>query len=120
MPVQTSVLVTHTHWDHIQGFPFFVPSFVPGFAIDVYAPPNIDTDIESIFRGQLDRAYFPVQMEDMQAKFEFKVLGDFLLILNAVHAAGGSVDELFHPLSDRLVDKSHRAKGADLPSQFGI
>ncbi len=75
-PHKVHLFITHTHWDHIQGFPFFVPSFVPGFAIDVYAPPNIDTDIESIFRGQLDRAYFPVQMEDMQAKFEFKVLGE--------------------------------------------
>lgn len=49
---------------------------MPGFEIDVYAPPNVDKDIESIFRGQLDRAYFPVQMEDMQAKFEFKILGE--------------------------------------------
>ena len=70
------LFITHTHWDHIQGFPFFAPTFVPGFEINVYAPPNVDKDIESIFRGQLDRAYFSVQMEDMQAKFEFKILGE--------------------------------------------
>lgn len=55
---QDPPLFTHTHWDHIQGFPFFAPTLVPGFEIDVYAPPNVDKDIESIFRGQLDRAYF--------------------------------------------------------------
>ena len=75
-PRKIHLFITHTHWDHIQGFPFFLPSFVSGFEIDVYAPPHADKDIESIFRGQLDRAYFPIQMDDMQAKFEFKILGD--------------------------------------------
>ncbi|MEE3258832.1 MAG: response regulator [Candidatus Latescibacterota bacterium] len=75
-PRKIHLFITHTHWDHIQGFPFFAPTFVPGFEIDVYAPPNVDKDIESIFRGQLDRAYFPIQMEDMQAKFKFKILGE--------------------------------------------
>jgi len=70
-PQTLHIFITHTHWDHIQGFPFFVPAFIPGYKIHLYASPNLDKDIESIFRGQLDRAYFPVQMEDMQAQFHF-------------------------------------------------
>lgn len=70
-PSVLHIFITHTHWDHIQGFPFFVPAFIPGYEIHLYASPNLDKDLESIFRGQLDRAYFPVQMEDMQAKLEF-------------------------------------------------
>ena len=70
------VFITHTHWDHIQGLPFFVPAFVPGFQITLYAPPNFDKNLESIFQGQLDSAYFPVQMEDMRANLEFIQLRD--------------------------------------------
>ena len=73
-PCHLHLFITHTHWDHIQGFPFFAPAFTPGYEITLYAPPNIDKDLESIFRGQLDRAYFPVQMEDMRAHLEFKHL----------------------------------------------
>ncbi|MBI2504755.1 MAG: response regulator, partial [Candidatus Latescibacteria bacterium] len=69
-PCHLHLFITHTHWDHIQGFPFFAPAFTPGFEITLYAPPNTDKDLESIFRGQLDRAYFPVQMEDMRAHLE--------------------------------------------------
>ena len=75
-PRRMHLFISHTHWDHIQGFPFFVPAYVPGFEIVIHAPHNIDKDVESIFRGQLDRAYFPVQMEDMQAEFRFEDLGD--------------------------------------------
>jgi len=75
-PCQIHLFVTHTHWDHIQGFPFFTPAFVPGYDITVYAAHNVEKDLESIFRGQLDRAYFPVQLEDMQASLKFQNLSE--------------------------------------------
>ena len=75
-PRRLHIFTTHTHWDHIQGFPFFTPAYVPGYDITVYASPSVDKDLESIFRGQLDRAYFPVQLEDMQANLDFRDLGE--------------------------------------------
>lgn len=74
-PQTLHIFITHTHWDHIQGFPFFVPAFIPGYHIHLYASPNLDNDIESIFKGQLDRAYFPVQIDDMQAQLSFHHFG---------------------------------------------
>ena len=73
-PRKIHLFITHTHWDHIQGFPFFVPAYLAGYELYVYAAPRAEHDLESIFRGQLDRAYFPVQMEDMQASFVFNYL----------------------------------------------
>jgi CheY-like chemotaxis protein/phosphoribosyl 1,2-cyclic phosphodiesterase len=73
-PSRIHLFIGHTHWDHIQGFPFFVPAFIPGFEIVLYAAPGFGKDLESIFRGQLDSDYFPVQLEDMRAKLEFKQL----------------------------------------------
>jgi CheY-like chemotaxis protein/ribonuclease BN (tRNA processing enzyme) len=75
-PRKLHLFITHTHWDHIQGFPFFVPAYVPGFDITVYGSSSLDKDLKSIFQGQLDRSYFPVQMEDMQANLNFKLLSD--------------------------------------------
>ncbi len=70
------LFITHTHWDHIQGFPFFIPAYVPGFELVIYGSKGFGKDLESIFRGQLDRDYFPVQMEDMLGNLQFRLLSD--------------------------------------------
>jgi CheY-like chemotaxis protein len=69
------LFVTHTHWDHIQGFPFFVPAYVPDFKITVYAVRGFGKDLKSLFSGQLDKDYFPIQMENMRAALDFVHLG---------------------------------------------
>lgn len=68
------LFITHTHWDHIQGFPFFTPAYVPGFEITIWGAELFGKDLKSVFRGQLDRDYFPVQMEDMTSTLEFRHL----------------------------------------------
>lgn len=68
------LFITHTHWDHIQGFPFFVPLYVPGITVIIYGASTFGKDLNSVFRGQLDRDYFPVQFEDMRAHVEFRML----------------------------------------------
>ncbi len=70
-PCRIHLFVTHTHWDHIQGFPFFFPAYIPGFDITIYGGKGFDEDLESLFRGQLKKDYFPVQLEDMQASLKF-------------------------------------------------
>jgi CheY-like chemotaxis protein/phosphoribosyl 1,2-cyclic phosphodiesterase len=66
-PQNLNMLITHTHWDHIQGFPFFVPAYVPGNRLDVYGPPSVEKPLDKVLRGQMDAAYFPVALGDMQA-----------------------------------------------------
>ena len=70
------LFITHTHWDHIQGFPFFTPAYVPGFELTIYGAEGFGKDLESVFRGQLDREYFPVQMEDMNSQIVFRHLAE--------------------------------------------
>jgi CheY-like chemotaxis protein len=79
-PRKVHILITHTHWDHIQGFPFFAPAYVPGFELVIYGAATFKKDLKSVLCGQLDRDYFPVQFEDMRAKFDFRTLAD-----SAVH-----------------------------------
>ncbi len=93
-PHKIHLFITHTHWDHIHGFPFFAPAYMAGYDIAVYAAPNLEQDLESIFRGQLDRAYFPVQMEDMQAHLEFNYIEDAPVRIGDVEI---SWESTFHP-----------------------
>jgi len=80
-PRRIHIFISHTHWDHIQGFPFFVPAFIPGFEIVIYGASGFGKDLESVFRGQFNRDYFPIQMEDMKAHFEFIHLDKSPLII---------------------------------------
>jgi len=56
------ILISHTHWDHIQGFPFFTPTFVPGNRITIYSPVS---DIEQRFRDQQAPEYFPKRIDQI-------------------------------------------------------
>ena len=67
------IAFTHFHWDHIQGLPFFEPAYVKGRKISLLALGRdrpID-DLERVFSVPMQREYFPVQLSDMGASFEF-------------------------------------------------
>lgn len=75
-PCHIHLFITHTHWDHIQGFPFFTPIYIPGYQITVYGERGFGKNLEALLCGQLDRDYFPVQREDLAAKVNFVFLDD--------------------------------------------
>ncbi|MCO4760300.1 MAG: response regulator [Myxococcales bacterium] len=64
------MLISHTHWDHIQGFPFFVPAYAAGNKLRIYGPRTIDKPLDRVLRGQMDPEYFPVALGDMEADIE--------------------------------------------------
>ncbi|MEB3212711.1 MAG: MBL fold metallo-hydrolase [Leptolyngbyaceae bacterium] len=72
MPVRAKMFFTHSHWDHIQGFPFFVPAFVPGNQFDIYGAiaPNGST-IEQRLNDQMLHPNFPVPLQIMGAQLNF-------------------------------------------------
>jgi phosphoribosyl 1,2-cyclic phosphodiesterase len=75
-PRHLHLFITHTHWDHIQGFPFFTPIYIPGYEITVYGERGFGKNHEALLSGQLDRDYFPIQREDLRAKLNFRFLDD--------------------------------------------
>lgn len=73
---RTYILITHPHWDHIQGFPFFKPAFVPGNEITVIGTDRPEIDLEHIIADQMKSIYFPVQLKALKAKLHFKSIGE--------------------------------------------
>jgi len=70
-PQTYHVLVSHVHWDHIMGFPFFVPAFIPGNRIRLY---SCHAKFEEAIRGQNHAPCFPVEFEHLAASIEFITL----------------------------------------------
>jgi len=71
MPITAHLFFSHVHWDHIQGFPFFDPAFVPGNVINLYGGNNVSRTLEETLAGQMDHPSFPVHLTDMGAKMHF-------------------------------------------------
>lgn len=67
------IALSHTHWDHIQGFPFFTPAYDPNrhFTIAIIGKASRATNLESIFAAQMQREYFPVSLSEMGAHMLF-------------------------------------------------
>ena len=78
-----NIFLSHTHWDHVQGFPFFSPAFIGGNVFNVYGPitspinegnqkPSLS--IKDLFIEQMRYQYFPVKLDEMKAESKFKEL----------------------------------------------
>ena len=71
-PIRAEIFLTHTHWDHIMGFPFFIPIYVPGSRLKVYGPVSFEDDtLEDVVGGQMKYRYFPVNMGELRSEIEY-------------------------------------------------
>jgi CheY-like chemotaxis protein len=75
-PVRGHLMITHTHWDHIQGFPFFAPLFNPDNEWDIYAPGGLGLQLERTLAGQMEYTYFPVTLGQLGATIRYHDLGE--------------------------------------------
>ena len=65
------ILISHTHWDHIQGIPFFAPLFVTGNHWDIYGPKGLDQSLRETLAGQMQYTYFPVTPDQFGATIHY-------------------------------------------------
>jgi phosphoribosyl 1,2-cyclic phosphodiesterase len=66
-----NIFISHPHWDHIQGFPFFTPAYIPGNRINIY---GCHTNLKEIFTAQQNPPFFPVPLSEMNSEIFFHIM----------------------------------------------
>ncbi len=71
-PIEADIFFTHTHWDHIMGFPFFTPVFIPGTKLNIYGPVTFENEtLQDALNGQWTYRYFPVRHEELSSEIKY-------------------------------------------------
>lgn len=82
-PFCGTALVSHLHWDHIQGIPFFKPLLAPGAELDIYGPRQIDSSIETEFGRHIRPPVFPVTLNDLPGTVRYRDVEDETLTIGS-------------------------------------
>lgn len=80
-PIRADIFLSHTHWDHIMGYPFFTPIYIPGSKLKVHGPVSFEEDpLEEVVGGQMKYRYFPVNLGELASEIEYIRLKETPLI----------------------------------------
>jgi phosphoribosyl 1,2-cyclic phosphodiesterase len=92
------IFLTHAHWDHIQGIPFFAPLFHKGNRFTIWGSRSLQTSIDRVVRDQMSPVVFPVAFEELQARIDFQELSEeqcagegYEVVAMAVRHPGGAL-----------------------------
>ncbi len=132
-PIHVTILISHTHWDHIQGFPFFVPAYNPMNKVRILGYEGARKGLTSVLASQMESPYFPVSMRQMPSNLDVRELREFDFNLGEVrvqatfvnhpgvcagyriHTSGGSVAYLpDHEPFQRMRLHAQHSHGADV------
>src|SRR5258705_9936022 len=82
--INSNILLGHTHWDHIQGFPFFSPAFIKGNSVAIYGPEGSRGSLHDLQAGQMEFTYFPIELNQLPAAITYHDLTE------GIHTIGGA------------------------------
>jgi phosphoribosyl 1,2-cyclic phosphodiesterase len=113
-PANLHVFLTHFHWDHIQGFPFFLPLYGKDNSVTFYSIKPVE-ETSDILEGQMNRPYFPVDFAFLPAKRSFVQVSDEVLQFGEVEVRNFP---LHHPQGCRGYSFTHRGRKLVFASDF--
>jgi len=83
-PLDLTLLISHTHWDHIQGFPFFLPAYNAANKLRILGYEGARAGLATTFAGQMESPYFPIALQEMPGHIVIKELKELKFELGAV------------------------------------
>jgi len=89
------LFLSHTHWDHIQGFPFFNPVFFKDTELTIHGSPHKERFVASILKNQMDAGYFPVSMSDVAADIHMQEISEEIIELGPIVVDWQ--EQIYHP-----------------------
>ena len=94
--VKASIIISHPHWDHIQGLPYFRPAFVSGTDLTIIGPKTKHVTLKRIFADQMDNVYFPVKLSELKANIKFRPITE-----GTISIQGAKLSSIYvnHPAS---------------------
>jgi phosphoribosyl 1,2-cyclic phosphodiesterase len=89
------LFLSHTHWDHIQGLPFFQPAYDKETTLTIYGSPNKENFLASVLKGQMDKEYFPVSMSVFSADIRIREMSEEIIHLGDLTIEWQ--EQIYHP-----------------------
>ena len=93
-PIRPTLLISHTHWDHIQGLPFFLPAYKKKNSLRVLGYEGARAGLATVLAGQMETSFFPVSLRDMPSAIQIEELKEMEFSIGKVQVVARFVN---HP-----------------------
>lgn len=84
-PLHAKIFITHPHYDHINGMPFFVPLYMSGNHFEILGTDSSEMTLEKLISGQMDGIYFPVTTKEFAAQIKYTSLDEGSFDIDGIH-----------------------------------
>jgi phosphoribosyl 1,2-cyclic phosphodiesterase len=105
--IKAYILISHPHWDHIQGFPFFKPAFISGNELTIIGGETEKVTLQKMITDQMNKVYFPIQLNELKALIRFRKIGEEEFTVFDAHVKSLFVNHPSFALGYRI---THRGK----------
>jgi phosphoribosyl 1,2-cyclic phosphodiesterase len=93
-PINVTLLITHAHWDHIQGFPFFLPAYKAENRVRILGYEGARLGLASTLAGQMESPYFPIGLREMPGNIVIEELKELAFQIGPIHVQAAMMN---HP-----------------------